>query len=218
MKKKFLIPGLVGVVLFIVFTILVCTVDRQAIGLNGTMVGFATMNKWFQDLHPANITLYKVSDWMSLAPIASGLVFAVIGIIQWVQRKKLRRVDFNLIALGILYIVLFIFFIVFKYIPINYRPVFAEPGKLETSYPSSTTLLSIGFLVAGIINNYVYIDKKPVAHAISGVELALMIFLVVSRIISRVHWLSDIIASLILGVSVSLIYISVFQIKLKDKR
>ena len=102
------------------------------------------------------------------------------------------------------------------FIPINYRTVFID-GKAETSYPSSTTLLSIGFLSTAILNNYIYIKNKPIAHVITGIEVAYMVFLIVGRMLSQVHWLTDIIGSLILGVSLFLIYLSIYKCKPFEK-
>ena len=62
------------------------------------------------------------------------------GFIQLVRRRSFFRVDIDIILLGIYYIIVILCYLVLKMIPINYRPVLID-GRLEASYPSSTTLL-----------------------------------------------------------------------------
>lgn len=218
MKKKILVISLIGVGIFILFTILLLTVDRQAIGPNGSIVGFATMNKWYQDALinvvglDAGMKLYKATDIGSIPAIVIGLIFAVVGLVQWIKRKHILKVDGNILTLGLFYIFLFILFIFFTFVPINYRPVLID-GKLESSYPSSTTLLSIGFMTTAIINNFKYIKNKKWLYTISIIEILYMLFLIIGRLLSGVHWLSDIIASLIISISLCGVYYSLFKLE-----
>ena len=44
---KLLCTGLILIVAFVIWTILVLTVDVKPIGVNETNIGFATLNMWF---------------------------------------------------------------------------------------------------------------------------------------------------------------------------
>jgi undecaprenyl-diphosphatase len=45
--KRFLFTGMVMMLLFAVWTVLIQTVDVQTAGQNGTDIGFAALNVWF---------------------------------------------------------------------------------------------------------------------------------------------------------------------------
>ena len=220
MKKRALIIGGIGILFFIIWTIIVCTVDRQQIGVvadgQKTFVGLATMNQSFKDALPTNFTLYTATDWGSIPAVLVGVVFFILGVYQWFTRKDIKDVDINILFLGVFYVLMLVIYLIFLYAPINYRPVYID-GKAELSYPSSTTILSIGFLSTAILNNYIYIKKKWLAHLVSGIELAYMVFLIVGRLLSGVHWLSDIIGALILGVSLFFLYLGLYKIGYSKK-
>ena len=84
--------------------------------------------------------LYHVTDWLSLIPLGFILGFAILGLMQWIRRKQLLKVDHSILALGGFYIVVMAAYIIFEQFVINYRPVLIN-GILEASYPSSTTML-----------------------------------------------------------------------------
>ena len=92
MKKKIKKNFWVGACLlaaFILWTVAVRFVDVEAIGPDGSSVGFAKLNGFFHSLTGVNMTLYTVTDWLGLVPIAVCFGFAVLGLIQWVKRKNL---------------------------------------------------------------------------------------------------------------------------------
>ena len=45
------------------WTLAVVSVDVKPVGVNGTSVGFATLNTWFHNLTGVNMTLYNITDW-----------------------------------------------------------------------------------------------------------------------------------------------------------
>ncbi|MBP0959642.1 MAG: phosphoesterase PA-phosphatase, partial [Oscillospiraceae bacterium] len=144
-ERKLSIVGIILIIAFIMWTILVQTVDVQTIGVNGTDVGFATINCWFHKLTGENMVIYDITDWMGLIPILSCMIFGVVGFIQLKKRKSLLKVDLDIIFLGIYYIVVILAYLFFEMIPINYRPILIE-GMMEASYPSSTTLLVLSVM------------------------------------------------------------------------
>ena len=108
---------------FFLWTVAVKIVNVQAIGPLNTKVGFATLNAFFHNLTGVHMWLYVLTDWLSLIPVAYVLGFALVGLIQWIKRKRLGYVDQNIIALGGFYILVFLAYFWFERYVVNYRPV-----------------------------------------------------------------------------------------------
>lgn len=203
--RKNFIAGIILLIAFAIWTVLIQKVDVQPIGLKGTNVGFATFNSWFHSVTGANMTLYTITDWLGLVPVFIGMIFGLMGLVQWLKRRKLLKVDFRIRALGIYYIVVIFFYLIFEMYPINYRPVFIN-GFAEASYPSSTTLLVLGvmptltFLVNCRVKN---ITVKRIVMIFTVVFSA---FMVIGRLISGVHWFTDIVGSVFLSMGLFNIY------------
>lgn len=207
-KKKsntYLIISIIFFALFLIFAICVWKIDRAPIGPNDSIVGFSKLNKWFSDLVGCKMTLYTITDLVSILPIATALIYATIGIVQWIKRKSIKNVDDDILVLGAFYVVLFIIYFMFNYIVINYRPVLIN-GKLEPSFPSSTTLLSITFMMLSIYESNRLLKSKTTKTVVNIISIVIMAFLVIGRVISGVHWLSDIIASILLSVAILFMY------------
>ena len=102
MKKKCWIA--VGLWLgFVFWTAAATCVDVAPIGPDGSSVGFATVNGWFHRLTGVHMTLYTITDWLGLMPVTVGLGFALLGLCQWIHRRRFCRVDVEQL-LVILYI------------------------------------------------------------------------------------------------------------------
>ena len=81
---------------FVIWTALLCFVDVQCIGPRESSVGLASLNRLFHGMTGVHMDLYVITDWLGLAPVAIGLGFAGLGLAQWIQRKKIRKVDADL--------------------------------------------------------------------------------------------------------------------------
>ena len=197
-KKNILICVLL-VLISIIYTLLVKYVDTSTIGPNGSVVGFSSLNSFVFNLTGNNMTLYKITEILGIIPILIALMYAVIGLIQVIDRKSLK-VDKELIALGILYIIVILIYVFFEKCIINYRPVLID-GILEASYPSSHTLLSICICGSALlINKYLFKNKKIYKY-INIVSIISMVLIVLGRLLSGVHWASDIIGSIIISIT-----------------
>lgn len=192
-------------VLFAVWTILVSTVDLSPIGPLNSEVGFATLNGAVRDAVGVRVSLYTLTDWLGLVPIGIALGFAALGLVQWIQRRSLKRVDLNLLALGIFYVLIFATFLLFEEIALNYRPVLID-GRLEASYPSSTTLLVLCVLPTAMMQWRARIQSKPLRRITLSAAAIFTAFTVVGRLLSGVHWITDIIGGLLLGAGLVLLY------------
>ena len=201
MKKK-LCAGMVFLTGFILWTAAVCRVDVQSIGPMDSEVGFAYLNGWFHELTGVHMGLYILTDWLSLIPVAVVLGFAFLGLIQWVKRKAIRKVERSILVMGGYYIAVLAFFVLFEVAEINFRPVLIG-GCLEASYPSSTTLLVLTVMpVAGMeLRRHLKVSTWTICcnHIYTG-------FMVAARVLSGVHWLTDIIGGVLLSGALVLLY------------
>ena len=197
-KKNILICVLL-VLISIIYTLLVKYVDTSTIGPNGSVVGFSSLNSFVFNLTGNNITLYKITEILGIIPILIALMYAVIGLIQVIDRKSLK-VDKELIALGILYIIVILIYVFFEKCIINYRPVFID-GILEASYPSSHTLLSICICGSALLINKYLFNNKKIYKYINIISIISMVLIVLGRLLSGVHWARDIIGSIIISIT-----------------
>ena len=208
MKKSKVIRIFVGIgfiMAFIAWTLLVCLVDVKAIGPQGSSVGLATLNGAFHELTEDNITLYIITDWLGLVPIATALGFAILGLIQLIKRQSIAKVDVSILALGVFYITVIAVYLIFEEVVINYRPILIG-GNLEASYPSSTTMLVTCVMPTALMQFNVRIKQKPLKYAISVIIMAFIAFMVIGRLISGVHWLSDIIGGALISIGLVTAY------------
>lgn len=204
-EKKVLLLGMMFVVTFAIWTLLIQIVDVQPVGQQGTDIGFATFNTWFHRWTGVHMTIYHITDWMGLVPIFICMLFGGIGFAQLVKRKSLFKVDVDIILLGVYYVLVIFGYLIFEMIPINYRPILIE-GFMEASYPSSTTLL-----VLSVMPTLVFQANRRVKNAMAQKVICILastfsIFMVVGRTISGVHWFTDIVGSVILSVGLFSIY------------
>ena len=204
-KKKSLTFGVAFIFAFTIWTILIQTIDVHPVGLKGTNVGFATFNTWFHSVTGVNMTLYTITDWLGLVPVFIGMIFGFVGLVQWVRQRKLLKVDFDIRVLGIYYIIVIFCYLIFEMIPINYRPIFIN-GFMEASYPSSTTLLVLG--VMPTLTFQVNHRAKSVIFKkfIMIFTVLFSAFMVIGRLVSGVHWITDIIGSVLLSAGLFYIY------------
>ena len=190
---------------FILWTIAVSFVDVKAIGPEGSSVGFATVNSAIRNFIGVHMSLYHITDWLSLVPIFVAMGFAVLGLVQWIKRKKLSKVDYSIFVLGGFYIVVFSVYILFEFVTVNYRPVLIS-GILETSYPSSTTLLVLCVMPTAIMQLKNRIDNTLIRKYVTLFITAFIIFMVTGRLISGVHWFTDIVGGALLSTSLVMMY------------
>ena len=145
-----------------------------------------------------NPTIYKITEILGYLALLVVGVYGLIGLYQLIKRKSLKKVDKEIIILGIFYVVVICIYVLFEKVVINYRPVILD-GILEASFPSSHTLLAICVCGSGIIvNNKIFNDYKYI-NIINKCLIVLLILIVIGRLISGVHWLSDIFGGVIIA-------------------
>ena len=215
MKKK-LFFTILPFVCFVLWTIGVSIIDVRLIGPNQSKVGFATINGALHDFLGVNMLLYVITDWLGLVPVGCVMLFAVLGLIQWVTRKSIFKVDRSILTLGIFYIAVFGLYLLFESLVINYGPVLID-GYLEASYPSSTTLLTICVMPTVVMQTNARINNRLCKRLASVIICCFMAFMVISRLVSGVHWVTDIIGGTIISVGLLAIYYSVSGLNSESK-
>lgn len=203
--RKLLCTALVLLAAFAAWTAAVTWIDVQPVGPMGTSVGFASLNSFMHRLTGVHLPLYILTDWLSIIPVGFAAGFAMLGLRQWVIRKSLRQVDRSLLILGGFYIALMTAYLLFEALVVNYRPVLID-GVLEASYPSSTTMLVLCVMPTALMQLNARL-RSAAARRWAGIIIsAYTAFMVVARFLSGVHWFTDIVGGILLGVGLVLLY------------
>ena len=204
-EKRLLGVGSILIVAFAIWTILIQTVDVRPVGQNGTDIGFATFNCWFHELIGVHLPIYNLTDCLELLPLCICAFFGGLGFFQMIKRRSLVKVDQDILILGFYYLIVIMTFTIFEIIPVNYRPILIE-GKLEASYPSSTTLLVLSVMPTFVEQIRRRLNNVRVQSILSIITMFYMIFMVGGRLISGVHWITDIVGSVLFSVGLFCIY------------
>ena len=207
-NKKRLVLVISLLVAFVLWTVLVCFVDVRAIGPEGSSVGFATLNGFVHELMGVNWLLYTVTDWLGLVPITVALGFAILGFVQLIKRKSLWKVDHSILALGVFYIVVMAVYVFFEVVVINYRPTLID-GYLEASYPSSTTMLVMCVMPTAAMQLNARIKNTVFRRCVIITIIVFIAFMVIGRLISGVHWITDIIGGALFSIGIVTTYFSI---------
>ena len=203
--RRNLVTGMMLLAAFALWTALVQLVDVQPVGQRGTDVGFATLNTWFHELTGVHMALYVITDWLGLVPVVVCLGFGALGAVQLVKRRSLLKVDPDMLLLGVHYILVASAYLVFEVVPINYRPIPID-GVMEASYPSSTTLLVLGVMPTLRYQIERRSGSSSLRMVVTVFVAAFSAFMVVGRLVSGVHWLTDIVGSVLLATGLFAMY------------
>lgn len=212
-KRNFLISGIL-LLIAITFTILVKVVDVKQIGVNNSSIGFATLNQFIFETTGVNMIWYHITDWLGLIPVFMAIVYAFIGLIQFIKRRSIFKVDKEIILLGLYYIIVIALYVFFEKVIINYRPILMN-GFLEASYPSSHTLMTICICGSSILINKKLFNNK-ITKVINYLSIIIITITVVGRLISGVHWFTDIIGCILISSGLLMTFYSLLSIINKE--
>lgn len=205
LNKKYFSLSLGLLISFVLWTAAITAVDVRAMGPNGSLVGFAGLNSFVHGLTGVHMALYSITDWLSLIPLLFIAGFGMLGLVQWIRRKSLWRVDQSILLLGGFYLVTGGVYVFFEKVVVNYRPVLIE-GIPEASYPSSTTMLVICVMSTAFLQ----LKKRMHNTLFRKVFLVLIggftVFMVMGRLLSGVHWFTDIVGGILLSFGLVFLY------------
>lgn len=212
--RKKLIVSTCLLTAFVLWTVAICFVDVRAIGPQGSSVGFAGINSFVHNLTGVHWGLYNITDWLGLVPIFVCMGFGILGLVQWIKRKSICKVDYDILVLGGFYIVTISVYLLFESVVINYRPVLIG-GILEASYPSSTTMLVMCVMPTAIMQFGNRIKNKVLRNIIAVAIITFIAFMVIGRLICGVHWFTDIVGGALLSAGLVMMYHSLSNLKTK---
>lgn len=192
-------------VAFMLWTVLIRVMDVQPFGPSESAVGFGYLNRYIHDVTGVHMELYVLTDWLSVIPIGIVLLFGAVGLCQWIRRRSLKRVDADILLLGAFYLLVIAAYGFFEVFVINFRPVLIE-GRLEASYPSSTTVLVLCVMLTAAMQAKARIRSRTVKKWIVVVMLIYSAFMVIGRLTSGVHWFTDIAGGVLLSAGLVMLY------------
>jgi len=195
-------------ILFVLYTISLMYIDVKPIGPENSLVAFATINGSVQRLFNVNMLLYNITDWLGLVAIIVALGFAVLGLVQLIKKKSLSRVDNSILVLGGFYLLVIAAYLFFEYNIVNYRPVLIN-SILEASYPSSTTMLVMCIMPTAMMQFHRLIQNKTVRIVVNILLGIFTILMIVGRMLSGVHWFTDILGGMLISSALVMLYHSV---------
>lgn len=195
-SKKSLILCIICAVLAIAFTAVV-----YFTGLRDTLGAFSYSDLWYK--------ITKYSGYALFLPVA---FFVLLGFVQFIKRKSFKKVDRELKLLALFYLAVAIVYLVFeKFLIINYRPIMLD-GKLESSYPSSHTLFAVTLCGSAMLLTKRFLKLKH-ATLVNIVLVLLMLVTVVGRLLSGVHWATDIIGGILIGATLIFAFATALKAK-----
>ena len=203
-RKRFIV-SMCLLTTFVLWTVAICFVDVRAIGPQGSSVGFAGINGLVHNLTGVHWGLYSITDWLGLVPLFVCMGFGILGLVQWIKRKSICKVDHDILILGGFYIITIAAYLLFESVVINYRPVLIN-GYLEASYPSSTTLLVMCVMPTAIMQLGSRIRNKVIRNIVAVTIVAFIAFMIIGRLISGVHWFTDIVGGALLSAGLVTMY------------
>ena len=215
MNKRKLTTASVSFVLFVILTGLVKTFDVAPIGPEGTEIGFSHINGAVNSFFGLNMLWYDITEALGYLAIAIALIMAAAGARQLIKRKSFLAVDPELYGLAGLYVVTGVLYVLFEKIIVNYRPVILpDESAPEASFPSSHTMLACVIFGSAVVMSGIYIEEKN-KQLSTKIVLDILIFVTVfGRLISGVHWLTDIVG----GVLISVTLVSLFSAFVNRKK
>ncbi len=212
-KKRIMLFG-VAAACFVLFGALIAALllfDVAPIGPAGSQIGLSSFNAAM--LFPHNEVLYDVTEILGYITLLTAVGFAVLGVVQLICRRSLMKVDLELFFLAVLYAASLAFYVLFELVVINYRPILVEGGHLAASFPSSHTLLAVTFLGGAMHQVLRIVKNKWLKYGLFTLCALLMAASVIGRLISGVHWFTDIFGGLLLGASLLLSYLGLCEQK-----
>lgn len=208
-KRNFIISAALWV-LFILFTVLVRVVDVRPIGPLDSSVGFAGLNRAVQQALGSHPFMYTVTELLGVVSLLVAGGMGVWTLAQAIRRKSIKKVDRSLLCLMASYVLMGIFYVMFEEVIVNYRPILEE-GVLEASYPSSHTLLVFTIIGTALVRWNARVSSRGLKLSGNILGVAIIAVTVVGRLLSGVHWFTDILGGVLLSLALVVFYYSLHQ-------
>lgn len=214
-QKRYLIAACVSAALAVLLIVLVRCTDVAPIGPEGTCVGLSGLNAAAHARIGEDLGWYRLTQALGIAALAVAGLFALLGLIQLLRRKSLRRVDRELLLLGGLYAAVLCLYALFEVAVVNRRPVLL-PGEEypAASFPSSHTMLVCVIFGGAALLSGRYLRSPKLRCGAQTLCAVLIAVMAAGRLISGVHWLTDILGGLLISAAL----LSLFAWLLPERR
>ena len=183
------------------------TVDVAPIGPEGTSIGLSHLNQSFHEWTGVNEGILGLSEFGGYLAIATALVFAMIGLVQLIKRRSLRKIDRALLLTAGLYAMVVVLYVLFDVAVVNYRPVIM-PGDahVEPSFPSTHAMMGCVFMGSAYLLVPYYVKADATVTILRLLSVVNMFLVVGGRLFSGVHWLTDIIGGVLISIALLCFY------------
>lgn len=201
--KALIIIAVVFFVLFALFTYLVKTYDVADAGFEGSPIGFSSYNTRFHRAFGYNEKCFLVTEYLGYICLGVAFANALIALRNFLKVKgRISQMHRRYVITMGFYAVVVALYVLFMFVVINYRPT-----ELESSYPSSHTMLALCVMSSEIAMLH-YSARRLHFWAIIFQILCFIciVAMVVFRLLSGVHWLTDIIGSGLLSLCLISLY------------
>ena len=208
--KALIVIAVLFLLLFAGFTYLVMTYDVANVGFEGTPIGFSTVNTRFHRDFSYNEKCFVVTEYLGYICLAMAFANAVIAFLDFVKVKgRIGKMQRRYVITMFFYAVVVALYVLFMFVTINYRP-----NEAESSYPSSHTMLALCVMSSEIAMLH-YSAKRLRFWAIIFQILCFvcMVAMVVLRLLSGVHWLTDIVGSGLLSLGLVSLYFGLLALR-----
>ena len=213
---------------FIVFTFTISHADVQTVNaisaetLNPVdeteEVGLATLNLRVAEKVSYHKNMVTVSKVLGIVAILLAVFFMALAVLEMIARKSILKADKDLYILGAFYILVILLYIMFDALALNYRPVLLKE-ELEPSYPSTHTLIGICVFATSAMQFKNRIPQKAVNLTAVILCIVSCVAIVVTRLLSGVHWFTDIIGGILLSAFlISLYLVGIDLVKNKKEK
>lgn len=207
-KKSFLITGILFLA-FAAYTVMISRIDVQSIGPEQSEIGMATLNRFVFEHIGVNLLWYDITNYLGMLAILVACGFALCGFVQLLKYKSLLKIDDHILLLGVFYMIVAAWYVFFEHVVINYRPILLQ-AELEASYPSSHTMLVICIMTTAIFEfRRLFFGRNALRVFLEVVSFLIMTITVIGRMLSGVHWFTDIVGGILLSSALVMFYRSV---------
>ena len=208
-RVNFIATGIL-LLLFILFTAVILTTDVQPIGPEQSSVGLATLNKHMNNLFGVNILWYEITEWTGIITIGIAVSHSLMGLAQLIKRRSFKLIDLDIIVLGAFYVLVAFCYFLFEILIINYRPIIIG-DSMEASFPSSHTMVVLCIMATSMMRFNMLLKNTKIKIMANLISISIIAITIIGRMVSGVHWFTDILGSLLLGSTLIMLYYSVIQ-------
>ena len=209
-KASFAQP-VIMLTVFLLFTLLVAMVDYKPIGPRGSEVGLAAVNGFLHSHFGYNDLFYVLSKLLGYICFLIPVINAGVALRDIYRKKSLFKIGPDVLGAFVVYVLMAFFYVLFNTVVLNSRPVLMD-GQLEASYPSSHTLLGVTLcLTAALQLNF---RDRNLERKVRNqrILIALGVLVVVTRFFSGVHWFTDIVGGVLLGLTLTALYVPLVRL------